>query len=130
MIKFLEAESDNSLPQTTPTRVAMVQAFLGPRDSEHFFQLKVDVVSGEIIEQEQLLGCHPHVDATDMQKIEQACLGDLEVQTAIKEMQLPEGALVKIEPWTYATDGMNDMSHKITMVRVFLPCLDRELKQV
>ncbi|EXJ94286.1 primary-amine oxidase [Capronia coronata CBS 617.96] len=120
MIRFLEAESDKTVPQVTPARVGMVQVFLGPRDSEHFFQLKIDVVSGKVLEQEQLRGCHPHVDASDMQKIERACLDDPGVQAAIKELQLPEGALVKIEPWTYATDGMNDMSQKITMCYFYM----------
>ncbi len=94
----------------------MVQTFLGPRDSDHYFQLKVNVETGDIVAKEQLVGCHPHVDANDMKEVEQACLSDPRVQAAIKDMQLPEGATVKIEPWTYATDGMNDMSQKITMV--------------
>lgn len=98
----------------------MVQVFLGPRDSEHFYELKVDVDAGSIVHKEQLLGCHPHVDANDMQKVERACLDDPGVQAAIRDMQLPDGAVVKIEPWTYATDGMNDMSQKITMVPVSL----------
>jgi len=101
----------------------MVQAFLDSRNSENFYQLKVDVDSGAIVQKEQLLGCHPHVDANDMQNTEQACLNDPRVQAAIKEMQLPEGAIIKIEPWTYATDGMNDMKRKITMVRQNMPCL-------
>ncbi|EXJ84588.1 primary-amine oxidase [Capronia epimyces CBS 606.96] len=120
MIQFLEAESKHDIPQTRLARVAMVQAFLGPRDSDHFFQLKVDVTSGKILKQAQLHGCHPHVDASDMQRIERACLDNSGVQDAIKAMQLPEGALVKIEPWTYATDGMNDMSQKINMCYFYM----------
>ncbi|KAL2410489.1 Copper amine oxidase 1 [Exophiala dermatitidis] len=120
MINFLEVESTNGFPKSRPARVAVVQVFLGPRDSEHFFQLDVDVVSGKIIKREQLSGCHPHVDANDMQKIEQACLNDPEVRAAIEEMQLPEEAVIKIEPWTYATDGTNDMSQKITMCYFYM----------
>lgn len=123
MIPFLDAEHGLGQP-SKPARVAMVQTFLGPRNSDHFYQLKVDVNSGEITDKRQLAGCHPHVDASDMQKAEAECLKDARVQAAIKAMQLPEGATVKIEPWTYATDGMNDMSQKITMVShhdVFTP---------
>lgn len=95
----------------------MVQVFLGPRDSEHFYELKVNVVSGDVVHKELLRGCHPHVDASDMRVAEKACLDDPGVQAAIRDMQLPEDAVVKIEPWTYATDGTNDMKQKITMVR-------------
>ncbi|KAI1615054.1 hypothetical protein EDD36DRAFT_432033 [Exophiala viscosa] len=116
MIRFLEDEHHGAQSLSAPARVAMVQVFLGPRDSDHFYQLKVDVSSGKILEERQLKGCHPHVDATDMRKAEQECLKDPEVQAAIKSMHLPEGATINIEPWTYGTDGMNDMSQKITMV--------------
>lgn len=95
----------------------MVQVFLGPRNSDHFYQLKVDVNSGVVIEKERLTGCHPHVDSNDMQRTERACLEDPAVQAAIKDLQLPEGATIKIEPWTYGTDGLNDMKQKITMVQ-------------
>ncbi|OQV04226.1 Copper amine oxidase, enzyme domain-containing protein isoform 2 [Cladophialophora immunda] len=125
MTTFLEHEHTKgavtSEPSTKPARLATVQVFLGqPRDSAHFYELKVNVDTGEVVDKEQLLGRHPHVDANDMQKTEAACLGDSRVQAAIKEMQLPEGAVVKIEPWTYATDGMNDMSLKITMCYFYM----------
>lgn len=94
----------------------MVQVFLGPRNSDNFYQLKVDVDSGDVVQKEKLTGSHPHVDATDMQMTEKACLADPAVQSAINDLQLPEGAIIKIEPWTYATDGVNDMKQKITMV--------------
>lgn len=118
---FLDAEhrGEQPLPKK-PARLAKVHVFLGAkRDSEHFYELKVDVETGEIVYKEQLLGRHPHVDGNDMVKTEKACLEDPRVQAAIKDMQLPEGAVVKIEPWTYATDGTNDMAQKITMVRAY-----------
>lgn len=124
MTKYLEAEHGARLQNPALRRLAMVQTFLGPRDSNHYYQLKVDVETGGIMEQKQLVGCHPHVDATDMQKAEQECLNDPRVQAAIKDMKLPVGAEVKIEPWTYATDGMNDMSEKITMCYFYMKLID------
>jgi primary-amine oxidase len=50
-----------------------------------------------------------------MKQVETACLGDSRVQDEVKKLQLPDGATVIVEPWTYATDGMNDMSSRITM---------------
>ena len=117
MTAYLDAEhGGDGQPLPYPARLAMVQTFLGPRNSDNFYQLKVNVDSGEIVHKEQLIGCHPHVDVNDMRKTERACLDDPQVQDAIKNMKLPEGAIIKIEPWTYATDGMNDMKQKITMV--------------
>ena len=52
-----------------------------------------------------------------MTETEKACLTDPRVQEEIRLMDLPEDAVVCIESWTYGTDGMNDMSKKITMVR-------------
>ncbi|KAK6381556.1 hypothetical protein LTS17_004614 [Exophiala oligosperma] len=124
MIRYLEAEHGGRLQGLILPRLAMVQAFLGPRDSNHYYLLKVDVTTGDVAQQKQLVGCHPHVDATDMQKAERECLNDPRVQAAIKDMKLPAGAEVKIEPWTYATDGMNDMSEKITMCYFYMKLID------
>lgn len=127
MILFLDAEHKGHSSAIRPPRLATVQVFLGAkRDSEHFYELRVNVASGEIVHNERLLGRHPHVDGDDMIETEAACLKDPRVQTAIKDLQLPDGAMVKIEPWTYATDGMNDMSQKITMVRC--PALEHRTK--
>ena len=46
---------------------------------------------------------------------EKACLTDPRVQEEIRLMDLPEDAVVCIEPWTYGTDGMNDMSKRISL---------------
>ncbi|OCT45081.1 Copper amine oxidase 1 [Cladophialophora carrionii] len=125
MMAFLDAEHEGQPAGKRPARLATVQVFFGAkRDSEHFYELKVDVDSGEIVHKEQLVGRHPHVDGNDMVKTEAACLNDPRVQAAIKDMQLPDGAVVKIEPWTYATDGMNDMSQKITMCYFYMRLLD------
>ena len=122
MTLYLDAEHAGSPPLTRPARLATVQVFLGAkRDSEHFYVLIIDISNGEIVQKEQLLGRHPHVDGNNMVTIEKACLEDSRVQAAIKGMQLPENAVVKIEPWTYATDGTNDMSQKITMVCLASP---------
>ncbi|EXJ55847.1 primary-amine oxidase [Cladophialophora yegresii CBS 114405] len=125
MMVFLDAEHEGQPVGKRPARLATVQVFFGAkRDSEHFYELKVNVDSGEIVHKEQLAGRHPHVDGNDMVKTETACLNDPRVQAAIKDMQLPDGAVVKIEPWTYATDGMNDMSQKITMCYFYMRLLD------
>jgi hypothetical protein len=130
MTAYLDAEhaTSTSTHSSPPARTAMVQLFIGARTSSNFHQLVVNVHSGEILHQEKLEGCHPHVDADDMQKTEKACLEDPQVKAAIRGLKLPEGAIVKIEPWTYATDDTYDMKEKITMVSqfsVFVSCVYR-----
>jgi len=51
-----------------------------------------------------------------MGKVGQACLEDPRVKEALVALKLPDGATVVVEPWTYGTDGMNDMSKLVTMV--------------
>ena len=51
-----------------------------------------------------------------MKKVETVCLANDNVQAKIKALELPVGSTVVVEPWTYATDGMNDMSKRVSMV--------------
>lgn len=62
-------------------------------------------------------GHHAHIDPGEMKKCEKACLDDSRVQAAIEASQLPEGATVVCEPWTYSPDGMNDMTRRCVIVR-------------
>lgn len=81
-----------------------------------FRQAKVNLLDGSVFDQEELRGRHPYTDANEMQKAEIACLNDRRVKAAIAKLDLPEQATVIVEPWTYATDGMNDMAGRIIMV--------------
>ncbi|GIJ83684.1 hypothetical protein Asppvi_002514 [Aspergillus pseudoviridinutans] len=55
-----------------------------------------------------------------MQAAENACIASAEVQEAIRLLELPEEAVVCIEPWTYGTEGMNDMSERIIMCYFYM----------
>ena len=79
-------------------------------------EVKYDVHSGRIFAQKDLSGIQSYTDPVEMGKIEAACLADPRVQEEIKSLDLPEDAVVCVEPWTYGTDGMNDMSKRIIMV--------------
>jgi len=56
-----------------------------------------------------------------MKEVERVCLGDVRVQEQVRRLGLPEGAEVVVEPWAYATDGVEDMAGRVTMVCVTLP---------
>jgi len=122
MLRFLEAEY-SGMPPTPPKRIARVHAYI----ERAFHELLVDVGARNTISHEVLEGKHSHVDAAYMQSVEEACLRDVRVQKAIEALKLPEEASVVVEPWTYATDGVSNMSTRITMVRSHMDLYRRSL---
>jgi primary-amine oxidase len=117
MIPFLDAERA-SKPTTPPPRIALVQFYLDT--SSDFRETRVDITAGKCLEEAKLAGRHSYLDTELMTAAETACLADPGVQEAIKALELPEGAVVSVEPWTYGTDGMHDMSKRIIMVCIGL----------
>jgi Cu2+-containing amine oxidase len=73
---------------------------------------------GSVIKKEYLVGKHPYIDSAYMQAAEKACRADPRIEAEIQKLKLPDGAQVVVEPWAYATDGMNDVSERTTMVRL------------
>lgn len=115
MIRFL----DNTVT-SPPKRIAKVHAYI----SKAFHEFRVDIPSRSIISDEILHGRHSHVDSAYMKQVEEICLADSRVQAEVEALRLPEGATVIVEPWTYATDGMNDMTSRITMCWFYMRISD------
>lgn len=113
MIPFLEAEHQGRSAQP-PARQAQVQFHTDARPD--LMEAIVELSTGRIVELQALPGRHSYVDATEMDAAERACLDAPEVKEALRKLNLPENATVCIEPWTYGTDGLNDMSERIIMV--------------
>lgn len=80
------------------------------------YELIVDLDRGAVLQKDFLEGKHSYIDGAYMQEVEKVCLANDEVQREIKTLDLPAGATVIVEPWAYATDGMNDMSRRTSMV--------------
>lgn len=114
MIPFLDMEHGGQQTPKRPARVAKVQAHIG----KDFSEFKLDLDREAVVSKEKLDGRHSHIDGDYMRKAELACMADLRVKEQVAALKLPEGATVVVEPWTYGTDGMNDMSKRMTMVRV------------
>ncbi|KAF2123231.1 copper amine oxidase [Lophiotrema nucula] len=107
---YLDAEHARRTPRPLK-RVAKVHAYI----DKAFHEIFVDVNERSIVFHDVLHGRHSHIDSAYMKKVEAACLQDEHVQAEIDSLHLPEGATVIVEPWTYATDGMNDMRERTTM---------------
>lgn len=99
-----------------PSRIARVQVVLSGDPTPNFMELWVDLDKPAVIQKQNLIGKHPYIDSNYMQAVEKACMADARIQEQIGHLQLPAGASVIVEAWAYATDGLNDMSERTTMV--------------
>lgn len=117
MIPFLDREHalDKTLhqnPRSYPSRCARVQAYVDKK----FCEFKANLGDRDVVAEEVFHNRHAHIDSNLMRKVELACLADPRVQEKIAQLKLPKEVTVVVEPWTYGTDGMNDMSKLMTMV--------------
>ena len=119
MIAFLEREHLGQLQTSCPLRISRVQVVVrGDSGPAELTELLVDLDHGTVVEQEVLVGKHSYIDSAYMKAVEKACMADERVQSEIKRLKLPAGASVVVEAWAYATDGMNDMSERTSMVTI------------
>jgi len=119
MVSFLEKERLGRSQTSRPVRIAHVQVTTGTESgSGKLVELLVDLDAQSVIKKEQLVGKHPYIDSAYMQAVENACRADPRIQAEIHKLKLPTDASVVIEPWAYATDGMNDMTERTTMVSI------------
>lgn len=117
MIQYLEKEHHRQTIGEIPTRSARVEVVVkGANDANELFELFVDLHNDKVSHKQHLKGKHSYIDADYMKAVETACLANDEVQAEIRSLDLPAGSTVVVEPWAYATDGMNDMIQRLTMV--------------
>ena len=121
MIPFLEKEHRKQPVAKAPTRRArvevVVQGSSNDEEKNQLFELVVDLDNDKVVRKQHVKGKHSYIDAEYMKAVERACLANEEVQAEVRTLNLPEGAEIVVEPWAYATDGMNDMTERVTMVR-------------
>lgn len=117
MIEFLEQENLRQPHSSRPSRISRAQVIVrGDSGSNELTELLVNLDQDVVVEKEILKGKHSYIDSAYMKAVEKACMEDERVQSEIQKLQLPSGASVVVEAWAYATDGMNDMSERTSMV--------------
>ncbi|KAG5808015.1 hypothetical protein H9Q74_007167 [Fusarium xylarioides] len=125
MITYLEKEHLNQPIDHTPTRHARVEASIkAETEGNHLFELIVDLDADKVVKKQHVEGKHSYIDTDYMKAVEAACLANEDVQDLIKTLDLPEGVTVVVEPWAYATDGMNDMTHRVSMCWFYVRLLE------
>ncbi|EHA52316.1 peroxisomal copper amine oxidase [Pyricularia oryzae 70-15] len=123
MITFLEAEaSSKTSSNKRPDRLARVQVFV----QNMLHDIIVNLDAEEIVKNEKLVGRHSFSDTVFMQNVAEATLADPRVQDEIKQLDLPGGATVIVEPWSYATDGENDMTERVAMAWFYMRLSDHD----
>lgn len=117
MTEFLEKEHRHQPLGLAPTRHARIEVIVnGSGEKNQLFELIVDLDKDKVVQKKHVEGKHSYIDSDYMKAVEAACLANEEVQAEIRTLDLPDGATVVVEPWAYATDGMNDMTERVTMV--------------
>lgn len=119
MIRFLEQVDSGHTAVPRPARTAYVQVVHRDESRKNcLVELLVDLDKAKIVFKQRLPGKHSYIDSDYMQAVEAVCRADPRVQEEVRALDLPKEATVVIEAWAYAPDGMNDMSERVTMVRV------------
>ncbi|KAF1968069.1 hypothetical protein BU23DRAFT_558769 [Bimuria novae-zelandiae CBS 107.79] len=127
MIAFLDHEHRQLPHQWIPIRCARVEITLKATTGElELHELHVNLTKNTVLKLEVLKGKHSHVDSVYMKEVEAACMADPRVRDEIRKLELPPRASVVVEPWTYATDGQNDMSKRVTMCWFYLRLLEHQ----
>ncbi|KAL3439730.1 copper amine oxidase [Aspergillus insuetus] len=125
MIPFLESEHAGIRAAARPARLSRAQVVLpGSQGASKLLELIIDISSQQVVNTERLIGRHSYIDPEYMRLVETACLADPRVQEGIKKLKLPANSTVVVEPWAYGTDGLNDMSERLTMCWFYLRLLE------
>jgi primary-amine oxidase len=115
MVPFLEREHRGQHTDPRPACVARVQVVTCSNQGlNQLIELLVDLDQAAIVKQQNLVGKHSYIDSAYIKAVERACISNKSVQAEIETLDLPAKATVCVEPWAYASDGMNDMSERIT----------------
>ncbi|KAI1390429.1 copper amine oxidase [Hypoxylon trugodes] len=116
MMEFLDREHRKQPIGQAPIRCARVEVIVRNRSGKNkLWELLVDLDHDKVMGKKQLEGKHSYIDSGYMREVEAACLADEQVQDEIRKLRLPPGSTAIVEPWAYATDGMNDMTERVTM---------------
>lgn len=117
MVDYLNGEHHHKPNEVKIPRCARVEVVVkGSTGDNDLYDLLVNLDTNQVFRKEHQIGKHSYIDADYMKQVEAVCLANERVQAEIKTLKLPDGASVVVEPWAYATDGMNDMSKRVSMV--------------
>lgn len=117
MLDYLSGEHHHDTKGPKIERYARVEVVVkGSTGNNDLYDLLVNLDTKQVTRKQHQVGKHSYIDAEYMKQVEAACLANERVKAEIKTLKLPDGASVVVEPWAYATDGMNDMTKRVSMV--------------
>ncbi|XWW93085.1 hypothetical protein V2A60_001013 [Cordyceps javanica] len=125
MVQYLEKEHQKQPIIDIPARHARIEVIVkGSHDENQLFELIVNLDSDQVVQKQHHRGKHSYIDSAYMQAVEKVCLADENVQAEIRTLKLPPEATVVVEAWAYATDGLNDMTERLTMCWFYMRFLE------
>ncbi|KAI9698361.1 MAG: hypothetical protein M1836_003941 [Candelina mexicana] len=128
LIEFLEAEHSELLSTDTlrPARQACVQYdVINVDGSQYYMESTVDLATGKEINNRRLTkGQQQSFTVDEFQAFIDSCIISPMFQKAIKELNLPEGFDVAIDPWPYGAPDHGEGSRRLTQ----LFCFARDMK--
>jgi len=123
LVKFLEAEHAGAVSADTlrPPRQACVQYDVISVDrNRYYMESTVDLATGEERENRVLRkGQHQSFTVDEFQEFIDACFANPVFQQAIKDLDLPEGFEVAIDPWPYGGPDQEEEADRITQIFCF-----------
>lgn len=110
VVPYLEAEHRGS-PLPIVPRSAYVLYVM--QNTHKTFEAIVDFSTGKLVSNAEIpADCHAAADTSELYEIEEIALSSPEVKKELERLNLPKGAVVACDPWTYGTDGDDDQTRK------------------
>lgn len=110
LVPYLEAEHKGS-PLPIVPRTAYVLYLL--QNTHKTFEAIVDLGTGKLVSNAEIpADCHAAADTSELVTIEEIVLSSPEVKKELERLNLPAGAVVACDPWTYGSDGDDDQTRK------------------
>ena len=109
-VPYLEAEHGGR-PRPFISRIAYV--LYVTLNTSKTWEALVDLSTRKLIGNVQIPhDCHAAADAQELFEIEKIALVAPEVKKELERLKLPANAVVACDPWTYGSDGDDDMTRK------------------
>lgn len=110
VLPYLDAEHEGlklpAVPRTAYVLYVMV-------NTHKTFEAIVDITTGKLVSNAQIPeDCHAAADAAELYEIEEIALSSPEVKKELERLNLPPDAKVVCDPWTYGSDGYDDLTRK------------------
>ncbi len=110
VIPYLDAEHKGSALPVVPRTAYILYVTVNTHKT---FEAVIDFASRKLISNTEIPeDCHAAADTSELYEIEKIALSSQEVQKELERLKLPPESIVACDPWTYGSDGDDDVTRK------------------